>query len=784
MIITKMTIQMNLKTAFKAVLLVLFLISNSNDLFSQMGINGSFIVSGTNRDLNTRTKLTADASSGATSLTVTNSSLNSAYFPGNLATGDLILIIQMQGASISNSNSATYGAITNYNSAGLYEFRCVSSVPNSTTIDVSVPLTNDYSASGHTQIIRVPRYTSFNLPSGNSVRPAAWDGNVGGVTVIEVLNNATINGTITASGRGFRGGAFENNTQAASSNITIWRSTDDRDGGNKGEGIAGFETEYDAIGGRFGRGAPANGGGGGNSHNAGGGGGANAGDINLWNGLGNPDNSGSNWWRAWNLEGGSFSTNTSSGGGRGGYTYGRSNQNAITVAPGNSSWSGNDRLNVGGYGGRPLDYSTGRIFMGGGGGAGDGNNSAASGGADGGGLILIICYGNITGNGVIVSDGETAANTSAAHNDAPGGGGAGGTIVLSASGSIANTLVLKADGGNGGNQLITNSESEGPGGGGSGGYIAISGGSPIRSTNAGVNGTTSSSALTEFIPNGATAGAPGIQNASINTATIIGSAIADAGDDLDFCETVPLEASISPNSFGTWNILSGVGGSFSDIHDPNAVFTGDSFTSYLVEWVVFNNLCEYSYDSVILNPICQPLTAQLLNISADFEDDEVIIQWSTASEENMLAYSVERQTNDKQWIEIARVENIPNAYTLNNYLVKDVNPQIGENNYRLKMIENDQSYKYSKTVSVSRLNSKNKYIAYPVPVGNTLSINGVFKSGTVVSLYDLQGKLLETLSPSGNENVHIDFSRLNTGVYLLKITRNEELLQAQTIFRE
>jgi len=53
-------------------------------------------------------------------------------------------------------------------------------------------------------------------------------------------------------------------------------------GSEKGESIAGYRADYDAIGGRYGMGAPANGGGGGNGHNCAGGGGANGGDPAGW----------------------------------------------------------------------------------------------------------------------------------------------------------------------------------------------------------------------------------------------------------------------------------------------------------------------------------------------------------------------------------------------------------------------------------------------------------------------------------------------------------------------
>lgn len=94
-------------------------------------------------------------------------------------------------------------------------------------------------------------------------------------------------------------------------------------------------------------------------------------------------------------------------------------------------------------------------------------------------------------------------------NDAPGGAGAGGTIVLSSIMPVTSGLSVSARGGDGGSQSIASSEAEGPGGGG-GGVVHIPAASTIVPVVVGgVSGTTTSTALTEFPSNGATAGAGG-----------------------------------------------------------------------------------------------------------------------------------------------------------------------------------------------------------------------------------------------------------------------------------
>jgi uncharacterized repeat protein (TIGR01451 family) len=469
----------------------------------QIGKDGANTVGAANTVVNSYTTLSAAAVAGATTLTVASAA--------GITAGDVLLVYQAQGATISTTNANTYGAVTALGNAGRYEYVSVASVSGTTitlgTVCDTTPLRFAYNSGA--QVVRVPQYSSLTVNAGASIVPTAWNGSIGGVVAVIVDGTLTVNGSIQANSLGFRGGAIDNDTTAAGTNVTAYVATTTADGAEKGESIAGSQATYDGLGGRYNRGAPANGGGGGNAHNAGGGGGANGGNTAGWNGQGVPDTSVAGWVTAWNIDGTLTAATNSPGGGRGGYTYGASDQDALTVTPGTASWGGNSRRERGGLGGRPLANNPGitgdtRLFFGGGGGAGDGNNGAAAAGANGGGLVLLVATA-VAGSGSLQANGATGTNTLPAHNDAPGGGGGGGSVVLVA--PSAGTLSLSATGGLGGNQLITNNESEGPGGGGGGGFIASPAGT--GTVTGGANGTTSSTAVTEFTPNGATRGNSG-----------------------------------------------------------------------------------------------------------------------------------------------------------------------------------------------------------------------------------------------------------------------------------
>ena len=502
----------------------------------QPGKDGALSVTTVNTVINTYTTLNGAATQNASTITVT-----SAAALTGLSVGDVLLIYNPQGASITTTNDATYGTISALNNAGRFEFVNVDVINGNTlTIDSGGSANScggglRYNYDNGAEVVRVPQYSSLTISGAGSVIAQAWNGTTGGIVAAFVQNTATVGGAgISVAGQGFRGGALINNAGSQNTNWTYYvvnsaqqgytppsgTGTIQGDGGaQKGESIAGSEALLDTtLNGGYGRGAPANGGGGGDSHNAGGGGGANGDDGVTWAGEGNPDNSVATYTTAWNLDGTITSTHTDAGGGRGGYTYASATQDPTTTAPGNTAWGGNNRLERGGLGGRPLTnnptIATARLYFGGGGGAGDENNSAGTAGGNGGGIVFLVA-GTVTGTGTITANGASVGATPAGGNDGAGGGGGGGSIIVIASNSLS-TVALTANGGAGGNQTITSAESEGGGGGGGGGYIAVLGGAPGSSTAAaGANGTSNSPGLEppKFPPNGATKGSNGIANA-------------------------------------------------------------------------------------------------------------------------------------------------------------------------------------------------------------------------------------------------------------------------------
>jgi len=450
-----------------------------------------------------------------------------------IAIGDLLLIIQMQGAQINSTNTSSYGdgvagdpasGSTSLGSSGQFEFvTATAAVPVTggtltfTGTGSGGGLLNSYTSAAATatqgiqtyQVIRVPQYTTATFSSTLAALP--WSGAVGGVLAVDVASQLTLGGTVSLDGQGFRGGGGRNLAGAAGTLATdVVTLSTQATNGSKGEGIAGTPhyiapalstitpaTTAVSTGqavleglpnGSYARGAPGNAGGGSTDANP-------------------------------------TANNQNSGGGAGG--------NGGNGGTGGFGWQSAGI--VGGFGGVPFPASTSAIIMGGGGGAGttnDGsywNPTTNAGGADcganctgiyssgtAGGGIVIIHTGSVAGTGTISANGQTALET---ENDGGGGAGAGGSILVFANSGSLSGLTASAAGGNGGVTWPADppgtpfpGNRHGPGGGGGGGVILESATPGPTNITGGIPGW-STLANDSY---GATAGQPGFVSSGLS----------------------------------------------------------------------------------------------------------------------------------------------------------------------------------------------------------------------------------------------------------------------------
>ncbi|MDW8478661.1 MAG: hypothetical protein RML12_00680 [Xanthomonadales bacterium] len=502
--------------------------------------------------LNQYARLAADAAPGDLQIEVTDIAELASPEPvggGPLAAGDLVLLYQARGAELRTVHGELYGIVTDRGGAGSYELRTVARVQGN-RIELE-PVFEAGSCLGlrqpfraaHSQVIRVPSYRRLSVAAGAAVVARPWDGERGGVAAL-VARELVLDGAISASGRGFRGGPAEGNDRPPGGPTPIAYASDAVPaGGHKGEGVGslgahvyqGQSFPFSNPGGNFDEAPAGNGGGGGGSHGAGGGGGAHV-DIDLpWTPhaavaydprlpailfarQGNPDLASP----AWALDPVSQVPNGFGhpGGGRGGYSAATADLDALSVGPSQAAWGGDWRRPKGGWGGHGIywigsSYS-GVAFFGGGGGAGASAEGRAGGGGRGGGVVLVE-VGRLLGSGRFEAEGARGEDATGGASGA-GGGGGGGSLILYLRDLQDFTGSFRARGGRGGDQRPSGPGSAGPGGGGGGGVVFISTQSlPASldlSVEGGPSGVSLAQAVSEFPENGATPGNFGLSAAA------------------------------------------------------------------------------------------------------------------------------------------------------------------------------------------------------------------------------------------------------------------------------
>jgi len=110
-----------------------------------------------------------------------------------------------------------------------------------------------------------------------------------------------------------------------------------------------------------------------------------------------------------------------------------------------------------------------------------------------------------------------------------------------------------------------------------------------------------------------------------------------------------------------------------------------------------------------------PLPVELASFKAARTSTGVQLLWSTAVEKNANHFEIQRSNTSNEFTPIGSVLAIGNSSTIRNYTFLDAGSK-GGSYYRLKMIDNDNTYKYSEAVYVSPDQNQRTFEVNPNPV--------------------------------------------------------------------
>lgn len=215
-------------------------------------------------------------------------------------------------------------------------------------------------------------------------------------------------------------------------------------------------------------------------------------------------------------------------------------------------------------------------------------------------------------------------------------------------------------------------------------------------------------------------------------------------------------SSIAPGFGGTVYRMNLDGSSFTVIYEFNAETEGQGVSGLLdlvpgsplpVEWISF--------------------TGRKINSS-------IILDWKTETEINNKHFEIERSTNQTAFTRIGIVSASGNTTGSTSYQFIDHYPANGNNFYRIKQVDQDGSFEYSKIIKLSM--DANALIAlYPNPVKGMLKMDlpqaNDFHS---IELYDATGKLVARKNlDKGSIHEEIDMQHLPGGWYIIQLNGSQ-----------
>jgi len=175
-----------------------------------------------------------------------------------------------------------------------------------------------------------------------------------------------------------------------------------------------------------------------------------------------------------------------------------------------------------------------------------------------------------------------------------------------------------------------------------------------------------------------------------------------------------------------------------------------------------------------------PLPVNFSSFTSNVSGRNVILKWTTASENNNSGFDILRtaQSDKGIWTKVGFVAGNKTKTTPSNYSFEDRDLNSGKYNYKLKQVDYNGNYTYFNLSNVVEVGIPVKYDIsqnYPNPFNpvSKIDFSLPFDSKISIKLYDMTGREVLTLAneqrPAGYYTVQINGVNLASGVYFYRL---------------
>ena len=224
-----------------------------------------------------------------------------------------------------------------------------------------------------------------------------------------------------------------------------------------------------------------------------------------------------------------------------------------------------------------------------------------------------------------------------------------------------------------------------------------------------------------------------------------------------------------------WEGLAMTNGSSSQDDAANAVYQAalDLSYPYTALEAIHDRMTNTGYNLPAL-----PLPVELSSFTGKKVDQQALLSWTTASEENNDYFTLERSSDGRNFSPLAEIEGQGTSFSAHTYEYLDQYPLSGTNFYRLKQTDLDGSFSYSAIVALDFRRGQTIQV-YPNPVTGVFFIQSelVATAGFELEIIDASGRILSGISyeQQGDDVLQIDLRGYPAGMYYLRCQTNKEV---------
>lgn len=146
---------------------------------------------------------------------------------------------------------------------------------------------------------------------------------------------------------------------------------------------------------------------------------------------------------------------------------------------------------------------------------------------------------------------------------------------------------------------------------------------------------------------------------------------------------------------------------------------------------------------------------------------KIHLNWITALEVNSASFEIEHSTDGINFERIGNKTAAGNSFSNETYDFIHSNPAIGNNFYRLKLLDRDETFRYSSTELLNLEKTNLELVMYPNPTTDILYINNLDKSLNQVTVINSQGQALKNIQLNEGQNI-LSLEELSPGNYFLR----------------